>query len=134
MRNKPLILIVEDEENFLEIISTYLESAGFEALGLIAKDEQEVIAHCERVLPDLVLLDIYLADGPSGIEIAVNLKRNPKTKDIKILFWSSFSYPVLETLEGDPKLVQEFNIEDFIEKTADLNFVTQKIQKVLSGT
>ena len=69
------ILIVEDEyiiANDLEII---LHSAGYPVIG-IAKSVSKAKALIEEERPDMVLLDIYLKGGETGIELAKELEQS----------------------------------------------------------
>ncbi|MCF2446981.1 response regulator [Dyadobacter sp. CY345] len=67
------ILIVEDEyiiANDLEII---LNAAGYPVIG-IAKSVSKARALIDEERPDMVLLDIYLKGGETGIELAKQLE------------------------------------------------------------
>ena len=69
------ILIVEDEyiiANDLEII---LHGAGYPVIG-IAKSVSKARDLIERERPDMVLLDIYLKGGETGIELAKQLEKS----------------------------------------------------------
>lgn len=63
------VLIVEDEVLVAAEIEFLVEEAGMETLGVAISSEEalEVIAQQQ---PDLVLLDVHLSDGPTGVEIA----------------------------------------------------------------
>ena len=130
MRAKPLILIVDDEENFREIFSAKLSAAGFETVT--AKNEDEAIAKSKELMPDLILMDIFMPPGPTGTDIALNIKQTPETKDLKIAFLTNLKDP-WPALTGDHKNIsKELGMEDFIEKTDDLNNVAAKVQEILN--
>lgn len=62
------VLIVEDETLVAAEIEFLVEEAGMTVAGL-AIDSDEAIAMMRRDRPDLVLLDIHLSDGPTGVEL-----------------------------------------------------------------
>ena len=129
MREKPLILIVDDEESFLEIFSTKLRAAGFEIA--VARNGPEGTAEAEKLLPDLVLMDIHMP-GETGTDAALLLKQNPKTKDVRIVFITNMQDP-WPAVNGDKKkLALALGMEDFIEKTEDLDITLQKIKGILA--
>jgi CheY-like chemotaxis protein len=94
MRERPLILLIDDEEIFLEIASTKLQEDGFDTL--ITHAAEEALRRAEELQPDLVLSDIYMPPGPNGWELALQLRHNPKTRDIPIAFFSSLRDPWME--------------------------------------
>jgi DNA-binding NarL/FixJ family response regulator len=55
------VLIVDDHEAFRESVSALLGAEGFAVVGEAA-DGGAAIAACERLRPDVVLLDIQLPD------------------------------------------------------------------------
>jgi len=133
MKEKPLILAVDDDENFLEIISMHLRSAGFETAILETDNTEVVITRCEELLPDVVLLDIYLTAEPVGLDIAAALRRNEKTQHIKIILWSSMHDGWRARIEGNANHALEFGPGEFFEKSDDLRLLTEKIQRLLTS-
>ncbi|MFA6354508.1 MAG: response regulator [Candidatus Paceibacterota bacterium] len=131
MREKPLILVVDDEENFREIFSAKLESAGFDVQT--AKNEAEAVKKSKELLPDLILMDIYMPPGPTGTDVALNIKQNPETKDLKVAFLTNLKEP-WPALSGDHKKISmELGMEDFLEKTDNLENIVTKVKAILTG-
>lgn len=62
------ILIVEDEALVAEVTAIILEDAGYDVVDLCAT-AAGAIARVDRLVPDLVLLDINLEAGGDGIEV-----------------------------------------------------------------
>jgi CheY-like chemotaxis protein len=81
-RNRPAVLVVEDDRKTIFIYEKYLAVAGFQVVPARA------IADAERILRDLrpaaILLDIML-DGESSWAFLARLKRDPSTRDIPVL-------------------------------------------------
>jgi CheY-like chemotaxis protein len=128
MREKPLILMVDDEQDFLDIFSTKLSASGFETA--IAHGPQEALAIIPQLRPDLVLMDIQMPGG-TGTDTALTLKQNPATRNIKIAFLSSMKDPWPRTIASREDLAKELGMEDFIDKGSDLDAVTAKVRAIL---
>ena len=65
------ILIVDDEERILQSVEGILADEGFEIMRSMSGDE--ALEKIEEVIPDLVLLDIWMP-GMDGIETLVKIK------------------------------------------------------------
>lgn len=130
MREKPLILVVDDEKDMLEIMSQKLASSGFDPV--VAFDAKEAIDAAGKLRPDLILMDIHMP-GESGTDAALDIKQNPATKDLRIAFLSSLQDPWPAVVQSDrDKLTKDLGMEDYIEKSADLNIIVDKIREILA--
>ena len=89
------ILVVDDEEDVVEIISHFLKEEGYNVLT--AYDGEEALA---KATPDVscIVLDVMLP-GMSGIEIARRLRGRVETEKIPILFLTAKTEEIDE-LEG----------------------------------
>jgi CheY-like chemotaxis protein len=131
MREKPLILVVDDEQDLREIASLKLNASGFETI--LARDAKEAVALTKERHPDLVLMDIYMPGG-SGTDAALEIKQDPETKDTKIAFLSSLKDPWPQTLPARNDLAKSLGMEDFIDKTEDLDLTVSKVREILART
>jgi CheY-like chemotaxis protein len=78
----PRVLIVDDEEDFLELTAELLRGVGYEVE--CARAAGEAIARAVRNPPDVILLDILLP-GCDGLEILDILRNEPETADVPVL-------------------------------------------------
>ncbi len=129
MREKPLVLIVDDEPSFLEIMSLKLGASGFEIA--VAHNGKEAIAQTEKLMPDLILMDIHMP-GETGTDVALTIKQNPNTKDLKIAFLTSLKDPWPTANADKTKLSKAIGMEDFIEKTDDLDVIVKKVREIVA--
>ena len=129
MRDKPLILVVDDEQDIREIMALKLGASGFDTI--VAADAKEAVAVVKKSLPDLVLMDIHMP-GASGTDAALEMKQNPETKDIKVAFLSNLKDPWPQTAPARNDLAKSLGMEDFIDKTEDLNLTVAKVREILS--
>lgn len=81
------LLIVEDEQIVALSLKIELESLGYEIVG-IANSEDEALALFTEKNPDLVLMDINLESGGSGINAA---KKINTIKNIPIIYVTAYA-------------------------------------------
>jgi CheY-like chemotaxis protein len=67
------LLIVEDDKILLTMMSGALTSEGFNVLA--ASDAQSAMQYFDKARPDVVILDIDLGAGPSGIDLANKMRQ-----------------------------------------------------------
>lgn len=71
MRDKPLILVVDDVEANVDILATRLTALGYAIIT--ARDGEEALDRARADLPDLILLDIMMPKL-DGLEVTRRLK------------------------------------------------------------
>ncbi|KPK98087.1 MAG: histidine kinase [Omnitrophica WOR_2 bacterium SM23_72] len=82
--DKKKILIIDDEVAFTRMIKLNLEATGRYEVSEENKGAQGVAA-AKEARPDLILLDIIMPDL-DGTTVATQLKEDPATKDIPVVF------------------------------------------------
>ncbi len=80
------ILIVDDTQENLEVLSALLELEGYEVR--MAINGEMALMGVEAEPPDLILLDIMMPDM-DGYEVCGQLKGDPQTKPIPVIFISA---------------------------------------------
>lgn len=78
------ILVVDDNVDFLEMIESILHIINPKYKVVTATTGFEAGKRMVEMLPDLVLLDIYLP-GLDGFEVCTNIRNDSRTKETKIL-------------------------------------------------
>lgn len=91
----PQVLLVDDDPVMIRVLAKMLDGVGDLRFALSGADALRVAR--ERV-PDLMLLDAELGDA-SGFEICAELKREPRFRDVPIIFVTSHTTQASE-LEG----------------------------------
>lgn len=113
-----LVLVVDDEPEILSTLKDILEDEGYRFVGYLkGEDALEAI---DRVLPDLVVLDIWLP-GIDGIQVLDQIKR--KHPHLPVLIISGHG-----TIETAVKAVK-LGAYDFIEKPIDLDKFLLKVER-----
>ncbi|HAH31900.1 MAG TPA: hypothetical protein DCL44_06260 [Elusimicrobia bacterium] len=103
-----LILIVDDDESVLDLLSFLVHKEGFKVEK--ASDGEEALAKAKALHPDLMLLDLMLPKY-GGFEILRELQ-DDDTSDIAIVIVTG-RYTDRSTSE---MIKQEPNVKDFVEK------------------
>jgi signal transduction histidine kinase/CheY-like chemotaxis protein len=85
VRERPLVLIVEDDRSSQELMASYLESEGY--LTVTAGSGIEAVRIARELKPDVITLDMLLP-GKSGFETMHELKNSPLTSWIPIVIVS----------------------------------------------
>jgi sigma-B regulation protein RsbU (phosphoserine phosphatase) len=80
------ILLVDDNPTNLQVLFQTLEGVGCKLL--IAKNGEMALSIAGKALPDLILLDIMMPDI-DGYEVCRQLKNNPATSGIPVIFLSA---------------------------------------------
>jgi len=82
----PTILVVDDTPVNLMVVEGILQAEGFRTLTAGDGPAARILTHDEQ--PDLILLDVMMP-GESGFETCAQLKSDPATADIPIIFLSA---------------------------------------------
>jgi DNA-binding response OmpR family regulator len=76
------ILVIDDEEDFLEWVSTGLSSENFEVVTALTG--RAGLSLAETQTPDLIIVDLYLPDI-EGFDICNKLKSQSNTRHIPVI-------------------------------------------------
>lgn len=82
------ILIIDDEEDIVNMLSYNLEKEGFKVYS--AETGIEGIKMAENIQPSLILLDVMMPEM-DGIEVCQTIRANPSISDTKICFLTARS-------------------------------------------
>jgi signal transduction histidine kinase len=82
-KSRPLIFIAEDVPGNLQVLCNILEKEEYRIAA--AGNGRQALEMVPEVRPDLVLLDIMMPEM-DGFEVCEQLKKNPRTRDIPIIF------------------------------------------------
>lgn len=110
------ILVIDDEESNQKLVSSILESKGFEVLQ--AYDGVEGLRMAREAGPDLILMDIQMPEL-DGIETFKILKTDISTKSIPIIALTALA------MSGDRKKLLDIGFDEYIAKPLEVaQFVT----------
>ena len=113
------VLVVEDEESFVEALVVGLEREGFRVE--VARDGVEAIEQFERVDPDVILLDVMLP-RMSGIEVCRTIRSRSTVPIIMVTAKSS---------EIDTVVGLEVGADDYVSKPYRLRELVARLRAAL---
>ena len=124
MKQNARILVVDDEQDLLEILKFNLETEDYEVVTATSAEEA---LQLDIVSFDLLLLDVMMG-GMSGFAMARQLKDNPATSQVPIIF--------LTARDTENDTVTGFNLgaDDYISKPFSLREVMVRVRAVLRRT
>ena len=128
-REKPLILVVDDEPDLLEISKARLEAAGFVVETAI--DAETSFIKARKLKPDLVLMDIRMP-GINGTEALLDFKNDPELKGIHVAFLTSLAIPWPGVSVENDKFAKELGAVTLLDKTKDLDNLAELSKKMLA--
>ncbi len=85
--NMKKILVVDDEVDVINALSTILETEGYKVIT--SDNKKEALKLANAALPDLAILDVMMATHYEGFELAKDLVNDPECKNIPILMHTS---------------------------------------------
>ena len=118
------ILVVDDEDDLCEILKFNLETEGYQ---VTTANSAEDALELDIASFDLLLLDVMMG-GMSGFAMAKQLKANPATANVPIIF--------LTARDTENDTVTGFNLgaDDYISKPFSLREVLVRVRAVLRRT
>ena len=116
------ILVVDDEEDIVELVSYNLAREGYEIISASSGETALILAGSE--LPDIIILDLMLP-GINGLEVAKILKNNPVTADIPIVMLTA------KGEEADIVTGLELGADDYITKPFSPRVLVARIRAVI---
>lgn len=113
------VLVVDDNEDTLEMMTEILSYENFEVQG--ARAAGGLFKLIASFKPDLVLLDYRLPDGHGG-ELCLQLKTHPELSYIPVIIFTAYQQPAEDFSIYRPDMVihKPFDLEDLIGRVTAL--------------
>lgn len=122
---QPVILVVEDEPDILELVAYHLGKAG--NLVLKATDGVQGLRMCQTKNPDLVVLDLMLPEM-GGKEVLRRIRQDHGTRSTPVLILTA------RTDEVDRVVGFEIGADDYMTKPFSPRELVLRIEAVLKRT
>ena len=117
--SSPQILLVDDNPTNLQVLYQTLAGSGYRLFA--ARSGKDAVAIAQRVIPDLVLLDVMMP-GMDGFETCTQLKADPRTCESAIIFLSAL------TAADDKVRGLELGAVDFVNKPFQAEEVLARVR------
>jgi two-component system alkaline phosphatase synthesis response regulator PhoP len=116
------ILVVDDEQDILDLISYNLSKEGFKVFT--AADGIQGLETAKTCKPDLVILDIMMP-GKDGFEVCRSLRQDPSFSSTAIMFLTAKSGEI------DQILGLELGADDYIQKPISPRVLLARVKTML---
>ena len=114
------ILIADDDEGIRPALEIWLRMLGHEVHAV--KDALRAFTHAQKVMPDVVLLDINMPRG-SGLDVLSLLKGSPATRHIPVIVISGSNEPEM------PEQTKRRGAVDYLAKPFDFTQVRDALER-----
>jgi DNA-binding response OmpR family regulator len=121
-KEKPRIIIVDDDRDTRELLAMALDSEGFEVTS--AANGLRLISSLQLRRPHLILLDVNMS-WIDGFELCKAVKKNESFRDIPVVFVSGRGEP------EDRRKGLEAGAADYFVKPLDLNLLLARIRELV---
>lgn len=115
------VLVVDDEESVRKSLSYIFETKGF--IVKEAENGQEALEKITQDKPDIIILDVAMPQM-DGLKACKQLRKNPDTQDIPIIFLSAQRdiARLTRSLPGAPI--------EYITKPCDITYLLKRINNL----
>lgn len=115
------VLVVEDDHFLGTAYKAKLTKEGFDFR--LATDGEEVMTVLQDFMPDVILLDLVMP-RKDGFAVLVELKKDPKFKDIPVIVASNLGQ------QEDHEKAKQLGAVDYVTKSElSLDAIVEKISK-----
>jgi two-component system alkaline phosphatase synthesis response regulator PhoP len=122
------ILIVDDDPDLVEAVSTILESKGYEVAAAYGGVEGLVKARTEN--PDLIVLDVMMPDK-DGYMVCKELKADPTYRSIPILLLTAVVANI-PTSKYTQQMGMETEADDYVDKPVEPDELVKRIEVLIA--
>ncbi|HLA41742.1 MAG TPA: response regulator transcription factor [Candidatus Glassbacteria bacterium] len=119
---KKKILVVEDEDDILELVTYNLVREGYQVEGV--RTGEDALASVNRYTPDLIVLDLMLP-GVDGMEVCRQIRSNHKLQNVPLVMLTAKSE------ESDIVSGLELGADDYVTKPFSPKVFLARVRAVL---
>jgi diguanylate cyclase (GGDEF)-like protein len=120
--SRPQLLIVDDQPLNVRLLHQIFRA---DHDVFVATSGADALAFCQTKIPDLILLDVVMP-GIDGYEVCRQLKRDPRTHEIPVVFVTAQS----DATEEEDGLAA--GAVDFIAKSASANVMRARVRTLIT--
>ena len=124
MKERRVIVSIEDEVEIIDLIRLILERKGFEIVG--AADGLEGLETVRELKPDLVLLDLMMPGDMDGWAVYQAMQTDNELKDIPVIVVTAKDQPIDKVLG-----IHVAKVDDYITKPFSPQELLKSVNRVL---
>ena len=130
MADQKLILIIDDDYDFLEINRHILERAGYRVVT--AGSPSQAMERIAAETPDLVITDLMMSEVDSGFSLSAELRDDPRTAAVPIIMSTSVTTAL--GLDFSPRSAADLDamkVDAYFDKPLDPAALVAKVRELL---
>lgn len=121
MNNNKTILICDDDEGILDLVSIILEGSGFQTVCV--QNSLEIFRKISEQNPDLIFLDLWMPQL-SGDQVLKAIREDSSISDIPVI--------VMSASRDGAVIAQQAGASDFLAKPFDIDDLVNKANALLN--
>jgi len=131
MSERERLLIIDDDPDFVEGISSILEGADY--VVDVAYNPDDGYKALQTNPPDLLLLDIMMGRGAEGIMIARKIGKDPVLREIPVLIITGIREQIAFLFPGEPVHPRFVALDELVEKPVEPEFLLERVRALLEA-
>jgi CheY-like chemotaxis protein len=127
----PLILLVDDDVDFLEINRHILEPKGYRVA--CASDPRQALERMVQEKPALVVTDLMMDDLDSGFSFSRQIRQDPRFADVPIIIATAVTSQV--GLDFRPRTAEDLaamSVDAYFDKPIPPKSLLEKVAELLA--
>ena len=125
LKNK--ILLIDDDEDFLDATALFLSAKGYEPLKALSG--QDGFHQAKTESPDIIFLDMRMTHKDEGARIAHSLATDAATQDIPVIIVTGVGKELTECLKKE-----NLSVKEILDKPLDPQKMLKIVEKYVSST
>jgi DNA-binding response OmpR family regulator len=119
---RPLVLVADDDEDILQLLSFRLERAGYEIVQ--ARNGDDALQLALELVPALAVLDVMMP-GLNGYEVTRELRRNQATSTTPVILLTA------KAQASDVARGLAAGADDYVKKPFDARDLADRVDRLL---
>ena len=137
MEDKTKILLVDDDQDLVDILTMVLEGRGYEVVS--AYDASQALEAADSERPELIILDVMMPEATEGFHVVWNLRRRDETyfQDVPIIMLTAIHertalrfYP--DSGDGTYSAGEYLPVQGFVDKPVEPDALLRELERVLA--
>ena len=121
-RDRPVVLVADDDPDILELVRFWLERAGYEVVQ--ARNGEEALQIATENPPDVAVLDVMMPKL-SGYDVTRQLRRQDRTSEIPVILLTA------RVQEADVARGFESGADDYLKKPFSPRELSARVRAIL---
>jgi adenylate cyclase len=131
MQQAPLVMVVDDNVPFLEVVEVVLQARGYRVVCCTGPDEALARIRAER--PQLVVADVMMAGLDSGFSLARQIKGDPQLAATPVILITAMtSQRGFDFTPRTPEELAAMNADAYLTKPVAPETLLERIEELLA--